>query len=120
MRQRRATEVLGGEPVLFPWVGMGVFAGAEGLTENVTVEKNLKELKDSIIQYLGEDHFRQEKKKKNQLQRLKGRKVSAWNKKGARDEVREVMSSQNTEDLCRSELDFGFCLGSPALFIGSH
>lgn len=39
MRQRRATEVLGGEPVLFPWVGMGVFAGAEGLTENVTVEQ---------------------------------------------------------------------------------
>ena len=64
MRQRRATEALGGEAVLFAWVGMGVFAGAEGLTENVTVEKNLKELKDSIIQYLGEDHFRQEKKKK--------------------------------------------------------
>ena len=39
MRQRRATEALGGEAVLFAWVGMGVFAGAEGLTENVTVEQ---------------------------------------------------------------------------------
>ena len=48
MRQRKATEVLGGESVLFPGVGMGVFAGREGLTENVTVEKNLKELKGSI------------------------------------------------------------------------
>ena len=62
MRQRRATEVLGGETVLFPWVRMGVFAGGEGFTRNVTVEKNLKELKDLIVQYLGEDHFRQKKK----------------------------------------------------------
>lgn len=61
MRQRRATEVLGGETVLFPWVGMGVCAGGEDFTENVTVETNLKELKDLIIQYLGEDHFRQKK-----------------------------------------------------------
>ena len=111
--------MLGGETVLFPWVGMGVFAGGEGFTGNVTVEKNLKELKDLIIQYLGEDHFRQ-KKKKNQVQRLKGRKVSAWNMKGAGDEVREVMSSQNTDGFCRSELDFWVLLGSPALFMGSH
>lgn len=55
--------MLGGETVLFPWVGMGLFAGGEGFTGNVTVEKNLKELKDLIIQYLGEDHFRQKKKK---------------------------------------------------------
>ena len=56
---------------------------------------------------------------------LKARKEAVWlngMSEGLepRDEVREVMSSQNTEDLCRSELDFGFCLPSPALFIGSH
>ena len=40
--------------------------------------------------------------------------------KGAGDEVREVMSSQNTDGFCRSELDFWVLLGSPALFMGSH
>ena len=54
--------MLGGETVLFPWVGMGVFAGGEGFTRNVTVEKNLKELNELIVLYLEEDHFRQKKK----------------------------------------------------------
>lgn len=54
MKQRKAT----GSVV---WGSCAILHGADGLTENVSFEKNLKELKELVIQYLGEDHFRQRK-----------------------------------------------------------
>lgn len=57
MKHRGATEVLSEEVVLFSRVGVGMGSSemglGDGLTENVIVEKNQKELKDFIIQYLG-------------------------------------------------------------------
>ena len=67
---------------------------------------------------LGVDHFRQEKKKKINFKGLRAGRCLLRTRKELG--MRSEMSSQNTEGLCRSELDFGFCLGSPALFIGSH
>lgn len=55
--------MLGGKLYYSLGWGMGVFVGGEGSLENVTVEKKSEGTEDLIIQRLGEDHFRQEKKK---------------------------------------------------------